>query len=82
MLNFIWTFFIGIIVGVIAKWIMNFDGLGWIMTGILGIVGSFVGGFIGQMFNKSASKAPVSPAGILMSIVGAVVVLAIWRALN
>ena len=49
--------------------------MGLLMTGVLGIVGSFVGGFIGRLFSKPADGAPFHPAGIIMSIIGALIVL-------
>jgi uncharacterized membrane protein YeaQ/YmgE (transglycosylase-associated protein family) len=79
MLNWIWTFIVGIVIGVIAKWIMPVGHVGWIMTGIIGIVGSFIGGFIARLFSKPADGALVHPAGILLSIVGAVILLFVWR---
>lgn len=42
---------------------------------MLGIVGSFVGGFIGRLFSKPADGALFHPAGIIMSIIGALIVL-------
>jgi uncharacterized membrane protein YeaQ/YmgE (transglycosylase-associated protein family) len=71
-------FIVGIVVGLIARAIMpasEASHMGLIMTGILGIVGSFVGGFIARLFSKPPEGSPFHPAGILMSIVGAIVVL-------
>jgi uncharacterized membrane protein YeaQ/YmgE (transglycosylase-associated protein family) len=68
-------FIVGIVVGLIARAIMPASHMGLIMTGILGIVGSFVGGFIARLFSKPPEGSPFHPAGILMSIVGAIVVL-------
>jgi uncharacterized membrane protein YeaQ/YmgE (transglycosylase-associated protein family) len=49
------------------------------MTIVLGVVGSFVGGFVGFLFlRKDASKGFQQPAGIIGSIIGAVIVLLIW----
>lgn len=48
------------------------------MTGILSIVGSFVGGFIARLFIEPPAGSPTPPAGIIMSIIGAIVVLFIW----
>jgi uncharacterized membrane protein YeaQ/YmgE (transglycosylase-associated protein family) len=45
------------------------------MTTLLGIVGSIVGGFIARLFSKPAEGAPFHPAGFIMSIVGAIIVL-------
>jgi uncharacterized membrane protein YeaQ/YmgE (transglycosylase-associated protein family) len=73
-------FIIGILVGAIARFIMpGAQHMGIIMTGILGIVGSFVGGFIARLFNKPAEGAPFHPAGIILSIIGALIVLFIWQ---
>jgi uncharacterized membrane protein YeaQ/YmgE (transglycosylase-associated protein family) len=68
-------FIVGIVVGLIARAIMPGAHMGLIMTGILGIIGSFVGGFIARLFSKPPEGAPFHPAGIIMSIVGAVIVL-------
>jgi uncharacterized membrane protein YeaQ/YmgE (transglycosylase-associated protein family) len=77
-------FIVGIIVGAIARFIMpGADHMGLIMTGILGIVGSFVGGFIVRLFSKSApaDSSKIQPAGIVMSVVGALIVLFIYNRL-
>jgi uncharacterized membrane protein YeaQ/YmgE (transglycosylase-associated protein family) len=79
MFHLVWMFIVGIVVGAIAKWIMPVGHIGWIMTGVLGIVGSLVGGFIARLFSKPADGALVRPAGILLSIIGAVVVLYLYR---
>jgi len=79
MFHLIWMFIIGIVVGVIAKWFVPVGHVGWIMTGVIGIVGSFVGGFIARLFSKPADGALVHPAGILLSIIGAVILLFVWR---
>ncbi len=79
MLHYLWMFIVGIVVGAIAKFFVPGAGhLGLIMTGVLGIVGSFVGGFIARLFSKPAPGAPIHPAGILLSIIGAVIVLWAW----
>jgi uncharacterized membrane protein YeaQ/YmgE (transglycosylase-associated protein family) len=82
MLHFIWMFIVGIVVGAIARFIMpGAEHLGIIMTGILGIAGSIVGGFIARMFSKPAEGAMVHPAGIILSIIGAMVLLFVWNQL-
>jgi uncharacterized membrane protein YeaQ/YmgE (transglycosylase-associated protein family) len=75
-------FIVGIVVGVIAQWILPVGHIGWIVTGVLGIVGSFVGGFIARLFSKPTDGALVHPAGILLSIIGAVIVLFLYRFLG
>jgi len=76
MFHLIWMFIVGIVVGLIARWIMpGAQHMGLIMTGVLGIAGSFVGGFIARLFSKPADGSLVHPAGLLLSIVGALIVL-------
>ena len=49
------------------------------MTIVLGIVGSFVGGFLGYLiFGADPSGGFFQPAGIIGSIIGAIIVLLIW----
>ena len=74
-----WIVF-GLIVGVIAKLIMpGRDGGGMIVTILLGIAGAIVGGFIGR---ATGMYGPNDAAGIFMSILGAIVLLAIYRKLR
>jgi uncharacterized membrane protein YeaQ/YmgE (transglycosylase-associated protein family) len=80
MLHLLWMFIVGVVVGAIARWIMpGAEHIGIFMTGLLGIAGSFVGGFIARLFSKPADGALVHPAGIILSIVGAVVLLYAWN---
>jgi uncharacterized membrane protein YeaQ/YmgE (transglycosylase-associated protein family) len=51
------------------------EHLGFWMTAILGIAGSIVGGLIARLFSKPAPGAPFHPAGFIMSIIGAVLLL-------
>ena len=49
------------------------------MTIVLGVVGSFVGGFLGYLiFHKDAQDGFFQPAGIIGAFIGAVIVLLIW----
>ena len=71
-----WIVF-GLIVGVIAKLLMpGRDPGGIIVTMLIGIVGAIFGGYIGRVLGL---YGPNQGAGILMSIVGAVLLLAIYR---
>lgn len=73
-----WIFF-GLIVGALAKLVMpGRDPGGIIVTMLLGIVGAVLGGFIGRSLGL---YGPQEGAGYLMSIVGAVVVLLLYRML-
>ena len=68
---------VGLIVGALAKLIMpGHDPGGMIVTIILGIAGSLLGGAIGRTFGF---YEPDQAAGWIMSIIGAIVLLAIYR---
>jgi uncharacterized membrane protein YeaQ/YmgE (transglycosylase-associated protein family) len=72
-----WIVF-GLIVGIIAKLLMpGRDPGGLVITIVLGVVGSLLGGFIGQAlgFYGPGTRG----AGLVMSIVGAVILLAVYR---
>jgi len=83
VLGFIITLIIiGAIAGFIARAVVpGRDPMGVVGTIVLGIIGSFVGGFLGyQLFHKDASQGALQPSGIIGSIIGAIVVLLIYRA--
>jgi uncharacterized membrane protein YeaQ/YmgE (transglycosylase-associated protein family) len=71
---------VGLIAGAIARLLIpGKQHLSILMTIVLGIVGSFVGGFLGYLiFHKDAANGFLQPSGIIGSIIGAVVVLFIW----
>jgi uncharacterized membrane protein YeaQ/YmgE (transglycosylase-associated protein family) len=73
---------IGAIAGFIARAVVpGPDPMGVVGTIVLGIVGSFVGGFLGYLiFHKDASQGALQPSGIIGSIIGAIVVLLVYRA--
>ena len=77
MLGVIGWIFFGLIVGLIAKLIMpGRDPGGLIVTILLGIVGAVLGGYLGRALGL---YGPEDAAGFLMSLVGAIVLLAIYR---
>ena len=71
------TLIVGLIVGALAKLIMpGKDPGGFIITILLGIAGAFLGGWIGHALGWY--KAGES-AGIIVSVIGAVILLGIYR---
>lgn len=75
-MNIIGWLLFGLIVGAIAKFLMpGRDPGGWIVTILLGIAGSFVGGFLASTLLGSNNQA----AGWIGSIIGAMVLLLIYR---
>lgn len=77
MLHLIWIAIIGLIVGALAKLIMpGKDPGGIFVTMLLGIVGSEVATWLGRLFGL---YGPDAPAGFIMSVIGAILVLAVYR---
>ncbi|ANA21372.1 TPA: GlsB/YeaQ/YmgE family stress response membrane protein [Salmonella enterica] len=77
-----WIVF-GLIAGVIAKLLMpGRDGGGFILTCILGIVGAVVGGWLATMFGIGGSISGFDLHSFLVAVVGAIVVLVIFRLLR
>ncbi|ECH9260574.1 GlsB/YeaQ/YmgE family stress response membrane protein [Salmonella enterica subsp. enterica] len=77
-----WIIF-GLIAGVIAKLLMpGRDGGGFILTCILGIVGAVVGGWLATMFGIGGSISGFNLLSFLVAVVGAIVVLVIFRLLR
>jgi uncharacterized membrane protein YeaQ/YmgE (transglycosylase-associated protein family) len=69
---------IGLIAGAIARWLMpGPDPMGWLGTIVLGIIGSLVGGTLLNLLTGGGLE--LSAAGILGSILGALIVLWVWR---
>ena len=76
MLNIISWIVVGFLAGLLARFI--YPGaieMGWIMTTLLGIGGSFAGGLIGGVFTKEKDMMKPSPAGFIMSVIGAMVLI-------
>ena len=80
MFHFIWMLIIGLIIGALAKLIMpGRDPGGIFVTMLLGIAGSLVGGLLGRLFGL---YGPGQGAGFIVSILGAILLLALYRAIT
>ena len=76
-MSLIWTLLIGLVIGFVAKLLMpGKDPGGTIVTILLGIAGSFVGTYLGRALGLYADG---SAAGFVMSVVGAMILLMIYR---
>ena len=75
---------VGLIAGFLARAIVpGKDSMGIIPTIVLGIVGSFIGGFLGALiFGKDALGGLLQPSGIIGSIIGAVIALLVYNAVT
>jgi uncharacterized membrane protein YeaQ/YmgE (transglycosylase-associated protein family) len=79
MMHIIWSIIVGFIVGLIARAIMpGAQHLGFILTTLLGVGGSILGGLIGRLFSKPEPGSSFHPAGFIMSIIGAIILLFVW----
>lgn len=72
---------LGLVAGFLARAIVpGDDSMGIGQTIVLGIVGSFVGGFIGYLlFGKDSNEGILQPSGVIGSVVGAIIALLVWR---
>ncbi|HET9695302.1 MAG TPA: GlsB/YeaQ/YmgE family stress response membrane protein [Terriglobales bacterium] len=79
-MHYLWVAIIGLVVGALAKFIMpGKDPGGIIITMLIGIAGSFLATFIGRAIGLYETG---QAAGFIMSLIGAVVLLAIYRLLR
>ena len=79
MLHILWSIIVGFLIGLIARAIMpGAQHMGFIATTILGIAGSFVGGLIGRVISKPKEGAKFHPAGLILSVIGALILLFLW----
>jgi uncharacterized membrane protein YeaQ/YmgE (transglycosylase-associated protein family) len=70
------TLFIGLIAGFIARALKpGDDGMGWIMTAVLGVAGAFVAGYLGVALGFYQQGEPV---GFIASVIGAILLLVIY----
>ncbi|WP_127753775.1 MULTISPECIES: GlsB/YeaQ/YmgE family stress response membrane protein [unclassified Devosia] len=79
-MGIIWSIFVGFFAGLIARWITPGDHKpsGFILTTVLGIVGSLVATFLGQQIGLYDAN---DGAGFIGAVVGAVIVLLVWSQL-
>ena len=77
-MSLLFLFVYSIIVGLIAKVIHpKPNPVGWFSTICVGLVGSYVGGFLNWLLGYGTK--PIETSGLIMGVVGGVICLAIWR---
>jgi len=78
-MQLVWMVLLGLVAGAIAKALMpGKDPGGWIVTALLGIGGSVVGGYLFGMLGMGGG----GPAGLIGSVIGAMILLGIYRFLK
>ena len=83
LLYFLWIIVSGFVVGLIARAIIpGTQPMGFIETTVLGILGSFVGGYLGSLFFKPPLGATFHRAGCLGSVIGAIILIILWRVIG
>jgi uncharacterized membrane protein YeaQ/YmgE (transglycosylase-associated protein family) len=76
-MNILYTILIGLLIGIVAKFLMpGKDPGGFIITTLLGIAGAVVARYIGQVMQWYREG---EPAGFIASVFGAIILLAIYR---
>jgi len=81
MLHLIWYIIVGLIAGFVAKSVMHVP-LTLLWTIGLGLVGSVIGGLLAHVFTRPKEGSSFHPAGLIFSILGALLVLFLWTKLN
>jgi uncharacterized membrane protein YeaQ/YmgE (transglycosylase-associated protein family) len=74
MLHLLWYSIVGLIAGFVAKSVLHMH-ITLLFTIVLGLIGSILGGFIVHLFDRPKPEANYHPAGIIVSILGALLVL-------
>jgi uncharacterized membrane protein YeaQ/YmgE (transglycosylase-associated protein family) len=78
-MSFLWMLLVGLVVGALAKLVMpGRDPGGIIVTMLLGVAGALVAGFLGRSVGWYGEG---EAAGFIASLIGAVILLAIYRAI-
>lgn len=76
-MDILWWIIFGLVVGVIAKLLMpGRDPGGFIITAVLGVLGALLGGYVGRVLGLYHEG---EPAGFIMSVLGAILILAVYR---
>ncbi|ABM35954.1 MULTISPECIES: GlsB/YeaQ/YmgE family stress response membrane protein [Polaromonas] len=76
-MSIIWTIIIGLIVGIVAKFLMpGRDPGGFVITAIIGIVGSVIATYLGRALGM---YRPGESAGFIAAVIGAIILLFLYR---
>ena len=75
---------VGLIAGFLARALVpGRDSMSVVATIVLGVIGSFVGGFLADvLFRNDAQDRGINAAGLVGSVIGAVIALLVYRSMN
>ena len=83
MLSLLWLLLIGLVAGLLARAIVpGKDSMGWLATMAIGVTGSVVGGLLLGLLTGGLRDRGFGPAGLIGSVLGAVVVLVLYNRLT
>jgi uncharacterized membrane protein YeaQ/YmgE (transglycosylase-associated protein family) len=84
MLGFVWWIIIGLVAGLLGRLLApGPQPMGWLLTIVLGLVGSLVGGFISSLvFGTDPMEPGFHAGGLVMSTIGAAIVLMLYLGLQ
>jgi uncharacterized membrane protein YeaQ/YmgE (transglycosylase-associated protein family) len=84
MLGFVWWIIIGLVAGLLGRLLVpGPQPMGWLLTIVLGLVGSIVGGFVSSLvFGTDPMQPGFHSGGLIMSTLGAVIVLLLYSLLQ
>jgi len=80
MFHLVWYLLIGLVSGIIAKSVMH-EHITIFWTVVLGVIGSVIGGGVSHMFSRPTNER-YHPAGLILSTLGAILVLYVCFRLN
>ncbi|MEO7430707.1 MAG: GlsB/YeaQ/YmgE family stress response membrane protein [Dokdonella sp.] len=81
-MNWLWMFVVGLFVGIVAKFLMpGKDPGGFFITGLLGIAGMFLGGWLASLIfgTHISATGSIEPTGFIGGVIGALILLVIYR---
>ncbi len=80
MFHILWSVIVGFFAGLIARAVYpGANSMGLVMTTILGIAGSIIGGLIARLIWKHEPGQKFHAGGFVLSVVGALILLFVWQ---
>jgi uncharacterized membrane protein YeaQ/YmgE (transglycosylase-associated protein family) len=81
-MHYLWMFIVGLLVGIVAKFLMpGRDPGGFIVTGLLGVAGMFLGGWLASLIfgTHLSASGSIEPSGFIGGVIGSLILLIIYR---